>query len=124
MNSDRSLLTDRMWHRIAPLCPGKVGDPGGTGADNRLFLEAILWRVRTGCPWRDLPAHFGKWNSVFKRFRRWVQTGVTGTIFKALSEDFDLEYVCIDGTIVKAHAKAAGAKGGPGTRPSAAPGAV
>ncbi len=124
MNSDRSLLTDRMWHRIESLCPGKVGDPGGTAADNRLFVEAVLWHIRTGSPWRDLPPRFGKWNSVFQRFRRWAKRGVFERIFKALSEEFDLEYVCIDGTIVKAHAKAAGAKGGPAIRGSAAPGAV
>ncbi len=112
MNSDRSLLTDRMWHRIESLCPGKVGDPGGTAADNRLFVEAVLWHIRTGSPWRDLPPRFGKWNSVFQRFRRWAKRGVFERIFKALSEEFDLEYVCIDGTIVKAHAKAAGAPSG------------
>jgi len=113
-----------MWHRIAPLCPGKVGDPGGTGTDSRLFPEAILWRVRTGCPRRDLPARFGKWNSVFRRFRRRVRKGVSDTVLRALPEELGLEYVRIDGTIVKAHAKAAGAEGGPRTRPSAAPGAA
>ncbi len=124
MNSDRSLLTDRMWHRIESLCPGKVTDPGVTAADNRLFVEAVLWHVRTGSPWRDLPARFGKWNRVCKRFRRWARTGIFERIFRALSEEFDLEYVCIDGTIVKAHAKAAGAKGGTKTKPSAAPAVV
>ncbi len=121
MNSDRTLLTDRMWHRIEPLCPGKATDPGVTAADNRLFVEAVLWHVRTGAPWRDLPPRFGKWNSVF---RRWAKAGVFVRIFKALSEAFDLEYVCIDGTIVKAHAKAAGAKGGPAIRGSASQGAA
>jgi len=110
MNSDRSLLTDRMGHRIEPLCPGTVGDPGGTGTDTRLVLEASLWRVRTGCPWRDLPARFGKWNAVVTRVRRGVKAGVFATIVRALSEEFDLESAGIDGTIVKAHAKAAGAQ--------------
>ncbi len=127
MTSDRSRLADRMWHRIESLCPGKVGGPGGTAADNRLFVEAVLWHVRTGSPWRDLPPRFGKWNSVF---RRWARKGVFETIFKALSEEFDLEYVGIDGTIVTAPAKAAGAPsgagpvGGPSPRGSAAPGVV
>jgi transposase len=53
-----------------PLLPGKPGDPGRSGADNRLFLEAVLWIVRTGSPWRDLHESFGNWNSVFRRFRR------------------------------------------------------
>jgi len=124
MNSDRSLLTDRMGHRIEPLCPGKVGDPGGTAADNRLFVAAVLWPVRTGAPGRDRPTRFGKWNSVFKRFRRWATAGLVVRIVTALSEEFDRESVCIDGTIVTAHAKAAGAKGGPKIRPSAAPAAA
>jgi len=113
-----------MGHRIEPFYPGKVGDPGGTAADNRLFVEAVLWHVRTGAPWRDLPTRFGKWNSVFKRFRRGAKAGLVVRIFTALSEEFDRESVCIDGTRVTAHAKAAGAKGGPKIRPSAAPAAA
>src|SRR5213595_370272 len=65
-------VRDAVWEKVAPLLPGKVSDPGATARDNRLFLEAVLWRVRTGVPWRDLPSGFGKWNSVFQRFRRWV----------------------------------------------------
>ena len=68
-------------------CPGKEGDAGVTGKDNRLFLEAVLWRVRTGLPWRDLPAYFGNWNSVFRRFRRWAEGGVFERIFKEISGD-------------------------------------
>ena len=73
MNEERFVLTDDVWLRLAPHLPGKQGDAGVTGKDNRLFLEAVLWRVRTGLPWRDLPPDFGKWNSVFRRFRRWCQ---------------------------------------------------
>ena len=83
MNPDRTLLTDRMWAKIAPLCPGKASDPGGPAKDNRLFIEAILWHARTGSPWRDLPPHFGKWNSVFQRFRRWARKGVFEHLFTA-----------------------------------------
>ena len=61
---DRSMLTDEQWERLAPQLPGKVGDPGRS-ADNRLFLEAVLWIARVGAPWRDLPEDFGNWNSVF-----------------------------------------------------------
>jgi len=68
----RLLLTDAQWERIAPLLPGKEGDPGRSAADNRLFIEAVLWIVRAGTPWRDLPDTFGKWGSVWKRFRRWA----------------------------------------------------
>ncbi len=124
MNEDRTVLTDAMWARIEPMLPGKATDPGVTAADNRMFLEAVLWRIRTGSPWRDLPEHFGNWNSVFKRFRRWALSGVFETVFNELSDEFDLEYVFVDGTIVQAHQKAAGAKGGPRSRVSDAPGAA
>ena len=108
----RMVLDDAQWERIAPLLPGKEGDPGRSGHDNRLFVEAVLWVVRTGAPWRDLPACFGKWSSVWKRFRRWALNGVFETVFEELSGDPDFEYALIDGTIVKAHRHATGAKGG------------
>jgi len=114
---DRKLLSDAQWTRIAPLLPGKTGDPGRTGRDNRLFLEAVLWLVRTGAPWRDLPKGFGKWGSVWKRFRRWALKGVFGRIFKELSKDPDFEYAIVDGTIVRVHKHGAGAKGGLKIRP-------
>ncbi len=121
MNADRTVLTDAMWARIEDMLPGKKSDPGGTAADNRLFMEAVLWRFRTGSPWRDLPARFGNWNSVFKRFRRWALSGVFELVFNALSEEFDLEWVFVDGTVVQAHQKASGAKGGPRARGSVVP---
>ena len=106
------------------MLPGKASDSGVTAKDNRLFLEAVLWRVRTGLPWRDLPEGFGKWNSVFQRFRRWVRAGVFDRVFRRVSDEPDFEYALIDGTIVTAHQKASGAKGGPVNRPSAAPAAA
>ena len=81
-------------------------------------MEAILWRVRTGAPWRDLPREFGKWNTVLKRFRRWAKPGIFESLFNALNDDPDLEYVLIDRTIVQTHQKASGAKGGLSIRPS------
>jgi transposase len=116
----RLLLTDAQWERIAPLLPGKEGDPGRSAADNRLFIEAVLWIVRAGTPWRDLPETFGKWGSVWKRFRRWALRGEFKRIFAALSDDPDFEYALIDGTIVKVHRHGAGAKGGLKIRPLAA----
>jgi len=115
----RTVLTDAQWERIAPLLPGKEGDPGRSGEDNRRFVEGVLWIVRTGAPWRDLPEYFGKWFSVWKRFRRWALKGVFEKIFKTLSGEPDLEYALIDGTIVKVHRHATGAKGGLKIRPSA-----
>jgi len=97
-----------------------VSDRAVTARDNRLFPEAVLWRVRVGGPWRDLPPGFGAWNSVFRRFRRWAQGGVFDRIFEAVSGDPDFEYVMIDGTIISTHQKTSGAKGGLKIRPSAA----
>ena len=117
MRTERFVISDRSWAIIEPLVPGSVRDSGVTARDTRLFLEAVLWRVRVGGPWRDLPPGFGAWNSVFRRFRRWAQGGVFQRIFEAVSEDPDFEYVLIDGTIISAHQKASGAKGGLSIRP-------
>ena len=116
LDQDRFVVDDAAWEKVAPLLPGKPTDPGATGKDNRLFLEAVLWRVRAGAPWRDLPSAFGKWNSFFQRFRRWVKGGVFERIFASLSGEPDFEYALIDGTIVSAHQKASGARGGPKLR--------
>ena len=115
---ERRILSDAQWARVAPLLPGKPGDPGRSGADNRVFLEAVLWIARTGAPWRDLPAAFGHWNSAFRRFRRWAQSDVFEAVFQRLSGDPDFEYALIDGTIVRVHQHGAGAKGGLKLRPS------
>jgi len=115
----RRVLSEGQWKRIEKLCVGKPEDPGGTGADNRMFVEAVLWIARTGSPWRDLPGVFGKWNSVFVRFNRWSEGGVWQRILTALADDPDFEYLILDSTIVRAHQHAAGAKGGLKIRPSA-----
>ena len=108
MDEQRFVISDDVWARLGPLLPGKQGDSGATGKDNRLFLEAVLWRVRTGLSWRDLPKEFGNWNSVFRRFRRWAEAGVFEGVFREISGDPDFEYALVDGTIVQAHQKASG----------------
>ena len=86
MNTERFVLGDEVWEKVSPHLPGKATDCGVTATDNRLFLEAVLWRVRTGSPWRDLPLAFGKSNSAFQCFRRWVKKGVFERLFEVLSE--------------------------------------
>jgi transposase len=113
---ERFVLTDAQWAKMAPHCLGKVTDPGRSGANNRLFVEAVLWIARTGSPWRDLPALFGKWNSVHVRFRDRVKAGVFKTLFDAVSDDPDMEYAMVDAAIVKVQRHGQDAKGGPKAR--------
>ena len=123
MNTDRTVLEGAMWARTRPMLPGKATDPGVTAAVGRMFLEAVLWRIRTGSPWRDLPEHFGK----EAHLQALPQMGACRN-FRDCSgrapDEFDLEHIFVDGTIVQAHQKAAGAKGGPADRGSDAPGAA
>ena len=91
------------------LLPGKAGDVGRPAVDNRLFINALVWIARSGAPWPDLPQRFGKWNWVYRRFRRWAQEAIWQNIFEALQEP-DLDWVMIDSTIVRAHQHAAGQK--------------
>ena len=104
----RQVLTDTQWERIAPLLPApKRGRPYCTA--HRVTVEAILWIARTGAPWRDLPERFGKWGTVYQRFRRWTHAGVFQAVFDSLAADLDLEVAMVDGTFVKVHQHAAGA---------------
>lgn len=103
-------LRDDQWERIKGFLPGREGTVGVTAKDNRLFVEAVLYRYRAGIPWRDLPERFGNWSVVHTRFGRWAKTGVWENLFKALAVDADNEYAMIDSTIVRAHQHAAGAR--------------
>jgi transposase len=106
----RYALHDDQWERIKDLLPGRKGHVGTNAKDNRLFVEAVLWRYRSGAPWRDLPERFGDWNNTHRRFSRWAKTGVWQRIFKHLAADPDNEYAMIDSTIVRAHQHSAGAR--------------
>jgi len=113
-------LRDDQWDRIKDLLPGREGHVGGTAKDNRLFVEAVLYRFRTGCPWRDLPERFGDWktpDSILGRLHlkskpssRKAKTGVFERIFKLLAVDHGNEYVMIDATIVRVHQHSADAR--------------
>ena len=105
-------LSNAQWERICDLLPGKAGDPGRTAADNRQFVNAVLWVLRSGARWSDLPERYGKYKSVHKRFIRWADKGVWEQIFAVLSRDRDNDYLMIDSTIIRAHQQAASGKGG------------
>jgi transposase len=109
-------LSKQQWEQIEQMLPGKPTDPGRTGADNRNFVNGVLWVLRSGARWHDLPERYGKWKSVHKRFSRWAKSGVWERVFTALSKDHDNGYVMLDATLVKAHQQAATGKGGRRTR--------
>ena len=106
----RYALRDDQWDRIKDILPGREGHVGGTAADNRLFVEAVLFRFRAGVPWRDLPERFGDWKIVYQRFNRWAKSGVFEGVFRLLASDHDSESMMIDATIVRAHQHSAGAQ--------------
>ncbi len=116
----RYALRDDQWDRIKDILPGIDGHVGVTAKDNRLFVEAVLYRYRAGIPWRDLPERFGDFRVVHLRHSRWSKTGVWQKIFEILATEADNEYSMIDATIVRAHQHSAGAKKKPThTKPSA-----
>lgn len=106
----RYALRDDQWARIADFLPGREGHVGGTAADNRLFVEAVIYRYRTGIPWRDLPKRYGDWKATHRRFRRWCESGVFSRILVTLAIDADAEFMSIDSTSVRAHQHSAGAQ--------------
>lgn len=112
MGQRRYALRDDQWDRIKDFLPGRAGHVGGTARDNRLFVDAVLYRYRAGIAWRDLPERFGDFRVVHTRHTRWSKNGVWQRIFERLSGDADNEYAMIDSTIVRAHQHSAGAKGG------------
>ena len=105
----RHAITDADWDRIKDLLPGRPGQSGWLAADNRRFIDAVLWIAKTGAPWRDLPERLGRWNSVWRRFDRWARKGTWVRVFEAL-QDPDLEWLILDSTVVRAHPCAAGAE--------------
>ena len=107
----RYALREDQWERIEALLPGRAGHVGGTARDNRLFVEAVLYRYRAGIPWRDLPERFGDFRVIHTRHMRWSRSGVWARVFQHLAAA-DNEYAMIDATIIRAHQHAAGAKGG------------
>ena len=110
----RKMLTNAMWAVLKPhVAPtGRHACGAKPQVSDRVFLEALLYIARTGCPWRDLPAGFGAWDAVYNRFRRWIRSGRLRALFEALTdrpELGDLPRVFLDSTVLRAHAHAAGA---------------
>ena len=102
-------LTAEQWAKIEPLLPKPTKKGGRPPKPHRPKVEAMLWILRTGVPWRDLPSAYGPWESVYTRFSRWSQSGVLARLFAALSRERDDEGYLIDATIVRAHQDASGA---------------
>lgn len=114
-------LSGEQWQRIESLLPGKAGDPGRSGRDNRLFVNGVLWVLRSGAHWHDVPERYGKWKTLHQRFSRWSKAGVWDRVFADLIDDPDNDYVMLDSTLVRAHQQAATGKGGTKTRLWGAP---
>ena len=107
----RDGIRDDQWDRIKDLLPGRIGHVGATARNNRLFIDAVLYRIRTGIPWRDLPERFGDFKNIHRRFSRWAEKGLWTNLLSLLTEDADEEYVMIDSTLVRAHQHSSGAVG-------------
>jgi transposase len=105
--ASRYELTEAQWGRIQNLLPGRKESVGRTAVDNRVFVNGVLWILRSGARWSDLPERYGKYKSVHKRFARWAATGIWEQVFRTLVRDAKNEYLMIDSTIVRAHQQAA-----------------
>ena len=105
-------ISDRIWERLEPHLPGRRGVWGGVAQDNRRFINAVLWILRTGAPWRDLPPSYGDWKNTHRRFCRWRDKGIWEGLLEAFIDEPDMEWLMIDASHVKAHQQAAGARGG------------
>ena len=109
-------LSTSQWRKIEGFLPGRNGSVGVTAKDNCLFVNGVLWVLRSGAHWKHLPAEYGNWKSVHKRFTRWSQSGIWERIFEMLLADSDNRHIMIDSTVVRVHQQAACGKGGAKTR--------
>ena len=114
-------MTDEVWTVVLEVFAASRSRRGDKGRDDRRVLEALHFFTLHNITWRALPAEFGKWNSVYVRFRDWVKADVFARLFEACSDEPDMEYAMVDAPIVKVHRHGQGAKGGLRARPSAAP---
>ena len=105
-------ISDRVWFLLEPHLPGRAGSWGGIAKDNRRFINAVFWILRTGAPWRDLPPGYGDWKNTHRRFCRWRDKGIWEGLLEQLVDDPDYEWLMIDASHIKVHPHAAGAVGG------------
>ncbi len=122
----RHELTDEQWQQLQPLLPPEKPRAGKPNLPHRTIVNGIVWRLKTGAPWRDLPERFGKWATVYSRFRRWQRAGIWDRVLAALQSAgdaagrLDWEVHFVDGTVIRAHQHAAGARKKGTSKPSAA----
>ena len=105
-------ISDALWKQLAQRLPGRRGTVGAPAKDNRTFINAVFWILRTGAPWRDLPPDYGDWKNTHRRFCRWRNQGVWEKLLESLIDDPDYEWLMIDASHIKVHPHAAGARGG------------
>ena len=105
-------ISDHVWNLLEPHLPDRKGSWGGVACDNRRFINAIFWILRTGAPWRDLPPDYGDWKNSHRRFCRWRDKGIWEALLEQLIEEPDFEWLMIDASHIKVHPHAAGAQGG------------
>lgn len=103
-------LTDYQWQKILPFIRSCPNTYVGQEDECRKFVEAVLWIARSDAQWRLLPKEYGNWNSVYKRFSRWVEQGVFQSMHQHFADDADMEHLLIDSTIVRAHPSSAGGR--------------
>ena len=109
MGLHRDELTDQQWRRVEPYVPGGRKGKRGPRSDNRRFVNALIWMARSGGRWRDLPEGYGGYQTVKRRYYRWIENGVLDQLFEALAQEADLDWVAVDSTSIRAQAQAAGA---------------
>jgi transposase len=112
---DRHDLSDEEWAQLEPFLPDRTPRRGGQWADHRMVIDGVLWRTRTGSPWRDLPASYGNWKTVYNRHRRWSADGTWVAVLDGLRAgcdgDDEVEWIVgVDATVIRAHQHAAGAR--------------
>ena len=105
-------ISDRVWQLLEPLLPGREGSWGRKASDNRLFINAVFWILRTGAPWRGLPPDYGDWKNTHRRFCRWRDKKIWEGLLEQLVTEPDFERLMIDASHIKVHPRAAGARGG------------